>query len=802
VAKKTNKKQKTVLLFQIYPVWRGPESDRRVPLGMLYLGNSLIKGGFHVEVYHVEEKDIDKVLDEVDFSGVLFVGVCSIMTGFSLRCAIDFSQKLRLLNPTLPIVWGGSQPSAIPNSCLENDFVDAVGIGEGDDLIVDIAKMFDGKMDAQDVKGLAYKDGNGKIIVNERRDFIKNLDNYYADYSLIDLNTYIFNGTISGLIMSSRGCPFSCAFCYNQYFNKRRWRAHSTEYVLDEIKKLRSTYSFYRISFSDDNFFVDNKRAIKILKDLHELKIRTFGVDIKVNNITIDDIKEMRRCQVESVFFGTETLNKRLMSLINKKQNNEMVINTLSNFAKHAPDIAVQTEILMALPFETKNELRNDINEGLELYRYNNNLSVYFGVLFPLPETEMMHYANRNGFNPSTVYDYAQIDLNAAWSICDKWVPFELSKKEMNCLRLTEKYSALLYCDRRFRNLGILAKIRKVKSFLIFHLAKFRVRHWIFAFHKADFYLARQPIIFGNGVARYVVDVLRQVYRRFFKSVDSRVRYRSFGFLPGNSIKGNIIGKVFGFPNLVKRLQAKDVISALEIIPSDHILDFGCGSGYFTVELAKLGQRAFGIDINSYVRYIQIPSDFSEKLKFIQASGAHLPFRACVFDRILASEILPMIEDPRLFLAEMKRVLKAGGKLVVSNGGGHPAIKKAYERSGFFIETLKRRFPDRMPASYNEYCRILQESFGTAQKEFFEEDAVMDLLVDSGFVIESSSYTPGYLAGAVISWSQFILYLRRGETVSQKNFALWYLFLSVISRLGKKRYKGGLIIVAKNDQCT
>ena len=94
----------------------------------------------------------------------------------------------------------------------------------------------------------------------------------------------------------------------------------------------------------------------------------------------------MGSCQVDSVFFGTETLNKRLMSLINKKQNNKMVMNTLSNFAKYAADIVVQTEILMALPFETKNELRNDINEGLELYKYNKNLSVYFGVLFPLPE--------------------------------------------------------------------------------------------------------------------------------------------------------------------------------------------------------------------------------------------------------------------------------------------------------------------------------------------------------------------------------------------------------------------------------
>ena len=75
---------KRILLFQIYPVWRGPESDRRVPLGMLYLGNSLKKTGYNVETYHIEEKKVDAQLAIISFDEVLFVGVCSVLTGFSL----------------------------------------------------------------------------------------------------------------------------------------------------------------------------------------------------------------------------------------------------------------------------------------------------------------------------------------------------------------------------------------------------------------------------------------------------------------------------------------------------------------------------------------------------------------------------------------------------------------------------------------------------------------------------------------------------------------------------------------------
>ena len=797
-------KSDRVLLFQVYPVWRGPASDMRLPLGMLYLGNSLKKAGHRVEVFHVEENNIDATLSGIDLEDALFVGVCSVLTGFSLRCATYLSKKIKQMDPELPVVWGGAQATAIPEVCLENDFVDAVGLGDGEDLVVDIAKVLHGSLNPAEVKGLAYKDERGHIKVNERRPLNKNLDEYEADYSLIDLKDYIFDGRISGLIMSSRGCPYDCAFCYNSYFNRRSWRCHSLPYVTSLLKELRAQHEFHAFSFSDDNFFANKKRALAILQEAHKLGLRTFSVDIKINNLTEEDIRAIAGYGVESVFFGTESLNPRLVELIEKHQTKEQVIEVINGFSQHAPDVAVQTEILMALPFEQMHELRGDIRDGLQLYRYNKHLSVYFGVLFPLPQTKMMEYANRNGFHPRSLEDYAGIDLNTAWSICDRWTPFKLSQSAQNKLRLTEKYSTLLCVDLRFsRPSSLIAYLEKIKVWVIFQIAKFRLRHWFFLFHRLDFFLWDHSLVAlvlkipGIG---FLHRELRSFYRRTIQEIDSAVNYRNFGYLPQGSFREDVKGKLFGNRNLLKRLQAQDIIHALDIRASHCVLDLGCGAGYFTVEMAKLAHKAYGIDVNPFVKTIQVPPALQEKLEYIQVSGTELPFPDEYFDRILASEVLPMIPNPNRFIKEIRRVLRSNGHLVIVNGAGHPAIQEAYQRRPFFFRWLEKRFPVRMPASYEDYCSILQASFGTAQQRFFQEIDIRAMLEQNGFRSVHFDYSPGHLFGLYFSWSQFLMYLRRGETISQRSFLLKFSLFSLIRLIRpfeRRKFRGGLLCVAQ-----
>ena len=90
----------------------------------------------------------------------------------------------------------------------------------------------------EDIFGLGYKK-NGIIKLNQKRPFVQDLDKYSLDWSLIDVEKFLDRHWDSKKILgfiSSRGCPFDCSFCYNQEFNARKWRAHGTKKVINEIK--------------------------------------------------------------------------------------------------------------------------------------------------------------------------------------------------------------------------------------------------------------------------------------------------------------------------------------------------------------------------------------------------------------------------------------------------------------------------------------------------------------------------------------------------------------------------------------
>jgi ubiquinone/menaquinone biosynthesis C-methylase UbiE len=270
----------------------------------------------------------------------------------------------------------------------------------------------------------------------------------------------------------------------------------------------------------------------------------------------------------------------------------------------------------------------------------------------------------------------------------------------------------------------------------------------------------------------------------------------SFGYYPTGSLRYDLSGRLFGHFNLLKRLQSLDIMAAIDAQPEDWILDFGCGAGYITVELAKSAKRTIGIDVNPYVSRIKIPTSLQDRLEFLRAEGNNLPFPSASFDKILASEVLPMISDPGRFLAEIKRVIKPGGHLVVVNGTGLPAIREAYRSGSPRLRRLAARYPNQFPASYDDYCKRFQAVAGTARSAFLSEQEILNLLHDHGFRVDAVRHSPRRRAGEFLSWKQFELFLASGKVVPTKGFLVPFLLLSLLSLGDSDGYSGGLIAVA------
>jgi SAM-dependent methyltransferase len=285
---------------------------------------------------------------------------------------------------------------------------------------------------------------------------------------------------------------------------------------------------------------------------------------------------------------------------------------------------------------------------------------------------------------------------------------------------------------------------------------------------------------------------------RFPPQPTRRVSCRSFGYLPSGRPLRDLYGWLFGSRNLLKRLQARDILAALDLRAHEAVLDFGCGTGFMTVEMAKLAHRAVGIDVDPRVGANEVPPFLAERLSFLEVSGIDLPFADCTFDVVLASEVLPMVEDPQVFLSEIVRVLRPGGRAIVVNGTGHPAIRTAY-RGDHFLLRAARRIWKGVPSDYSTYEAKLQASFGTAQGRFFGRDDLILLLNEAGLECEGVAHSPRKLAGAWISWSQFVRVVRGGPSLRTRLFVGQLAAWSLVSLLDRRDYEGGVILAARKS---
>lgn len=282
--------------------------------------------------------------------------------------------------------------------------------------------------------------------------------------------------------------------------------------------------------------------------------------------------------------------------------------------------------------------------------------------------------------------------------------------------------------------------------------------------------------------------------------VSKSVNFRNFGYIPRNSFKENFTRWLFGEANLFKRLQAKDIMRSLALKETDVALDLGCANGYLSIEMAKQAKHVTAIDVNPYVKQIKIPEALKDKLTFIHGSGEGISEPDNTFDVVLASEVLTMIEEPKSFLAEIKRLLKPGGRVVFVNGVGRPNVQAMYEGAGKTLAKFIEKYGDSVPKSYDEYIQKLTQSFGTAIHKLLTEQDYIELISQNGFSIESTTNSPKRVAADKIFMDQFERFVRTGSGLSSDWFVPQYYFLSFLSLFDSEGSKSGSIIVAKNPE--
>ena len=322
-----------------------------------------------------------------------YIGI-TVWTTF-IASAIRTAQYCRMICPDAIIVAGGPHVTLMPEDIKKIDAIDIGVIGEGEQTILEIVNS----KPLHSIPGIFYSE-NGVVKQNEPRLFVKNLDDFgIPDRSLL-INEEKYEAEDMGLIMSSRGCPFSCAYCATTIW-ENKVRTRSVESMIDEIKLVKKKYETIYFSIKDDTFTVNKKRVHDFCNKLIKEKIDIcWECNGNLNTLDRDMLIAMRLAGCVAIKVGIESGSNRIHRIINKKLNNKIIMSKMRMF--DGIGMHLTCYFMMGIPGETK----DDILRSLRFAHTIRPDYISFSVYEIFPGTELF----RLGVEENMAVDHMEIE--------------------------------------------------------------------------------------------------------------------------------------------------------------------------------------------------------------------------------------------------------------------------------------------------------------------------------------------------------------------------------------------------------
>ncbi len=359
-------------------------------LGLLYLASALRRAGIEVRILDLASLyrpgDVDTLIAALDDQRPEVLGL-TLYTETALF-AYDLLAALGD-RPGLCVVAGGPHVSAEPAEALERG-VDVVVVGEGEQTLVELVGALRAGGDRAGVPGLAWRDGAGALRSSPPRMLPVELDRLPGPLDVLDLcehDRYVEDGgPIFPAIITSRGCPGRCTFCAN-HVSGRRYRFHSADRVLDEVRGWQQREGATTVFFQDTAFTARRAHTLALCRRLAALSPPIAWVcKARCDQIDPELAGAMREAGCTSVFFGAESGSAAIL----RRTRKGIRVRDIERSAEvaHAAGLLAYVHLMAGFPDETAADL--DATAAL-MDRLAPHVAGFptGGVLLPYPGTEI-----------------------------------------------------------------------------------------------------------------------------------------------------------------------------------------------------------------------------------------------------------------------------------------------------------------------------------------------------------------------------------------------------------------------------
>jgi anaerobic magnesium-protoporphyrin IX monomethyl ester cyclase len=422
---------KVLLILPPSTLYPGDVHFASFPLGVGYLAAVLERDGHQVDILDcvIEDQTPKRNRDGTFHVGLSWENIEQAIRkyspeilGISCSYSVDINNAKKIAEivkrvAQIPVIIGGAHCSGLPLETLEEENIDYVAIGEGEETLSLLLQSIKKGEEPSHLDGLGYKK-NGKLIVNPKRKFISQLDELpFPARHLFSMDKYINSKRIHGFqlkrtpyttMITSRGCPNRCVFCTIHTIWGRKWRSRDPIRVVDEIEYLVKEYGIREIHFEDDNISLSKTRMARICDEIVNRKLDISWATpngISVNTLDRDLIANMKKSGCYRLFLAIESGNQFVLDHIIKKGLSLEKVKAVSSVLKEF-DIEVNGCFVIGLPGETKEHIQDTIDFAMRLGLD----TVAFSIATPYPGSELYEMCKDNIISD----DFSKFRLNIA----------------------------------------------------------------------------------------------------------------------------------------------------------------------------------------------------------------------------------------------------------------------------------------------------------------------------------------------------------------------------------------------------
>lgn len=385
------------ILFVVY------DNDSYVsvfPLGIAYLAAVCRNAGHEVDIYHqdVYHWPESHLLDLLNREWYDVIGIGVIGGYYQYRKLLKLSEAINRAKHRPYFILGGHGPAPDPAYFMKKTQADVVVIGEGELTVVELLDALKHKRELSSVQGIAFMQ-DGKCIRTPRRELIQNIDEIpFPAWDMFPIDHYallrepnIKNSDRCMLVLSGRGCTFTCNFCYRL---DEGHRARSSENIIEEIQILKKDYHISYIDFQDELLMNSVRRTIELCESFIKAKLNVKWIcNGRLNYAKPEVVRLMKEAGCVFINYGIESMDEKALRAMNKALTIKQIIAGIENTL--AAEISPGFNIIFGNIGETAESLRL----GVEfLLKYDDHAQMRtIRPVTPYPGSPLYYYAIQKG---------------------------------------------------------------------------------------------------------------------------------------------------------------------------------------------------------------------------------------------------------------------------------------------------------------------------------------------------------------------------------------------------------------------